>query len=308
MMKPKKILLISLIVLLIVWIGGNLGLYLFAKHFLIGEDRLELFNNVPEIIEIKYTETDVEKIYFGDIEFILAPRGYDLVDIYPGVYIQEREVEKYSVHSTLMFKYANERKNITIYFNNTDQKLVDDYIEFSNYTLNDFSLWNTLYNYNSFYKLAAKWILLPSNNDLEKYPLYIVNSQYFKGFWKVSSGKKSSLLSFDFSTKENSYSIMLPGSDRDLITDNMKNIISSIKPFENKEEVTSELKSKYKNETAIFEKELALISLITIEGPTVEYLSDLKELLIEKSAREENIGDIQEQIDILKSKLDKVTN
>ena len=88
----------------------------------------------------------------------------------------------------------------------------------------------------------------------------------------------------------------------------MKNIISSIKPFENKEEVTSELKSKYKNETAIFEKELALISLITIEGPTVEYLSDLKELLIEKSAREENIGDIQEQIDILKSKLDKVTN
>lgn len=307
MNKPKKILLISIVVIIFLWFGSNLGLYLLTKYIVVGEERLELFNKVPESIEIKYRETDGEKIYFGDIEFTLAPRGYDLVEIYPSVYIDQQEVEKYSIYLILSFKYANERKRIIIDLNNTDQELVDDYIEFLNYTLNDLSLWNTLHNYNSFYKLAAKWILLPRNNDLEKYPLYIVNSQYFKGFWKISSGENTILSSFDFSTKGKSYTIMLVDSD-EVVSTEMNNIISSIKPIEDSQNVIEILSSNYKKEESIFEKQLSLISLISIEGPTIENLTELKKLLVQKDARTEKIEDLQKQIEILSSNTNAVSN
>ena len=284
-----------------------MGLYLLTKYIVVGEERLELFNKVPETIEIIYKETDGEKIYLGDLEFTLAPRGYDSVEIYPSVYIDQQEVEKYSIYLILMFKYANVRKTITIDLNNTDLKLADDYIEFSNYSIDDFSLWNTLHNYNSFYKLTAKWIMLPSNADLEKHPLSIVNTQYFKGFWKINSGKNTILSSFDFSTKGKSYTIMLVDSD-EVVSTEMNNIISSIKPIEDSQNVIEILSSNYKKGVSIFEKQLALISLISIEGPTIENLTELKKLLIQKGARVENIDELQKQIDILSSNANAIAN
>ncbi len=304
---PHKVLLISLIVILVLWFGSNLGLYLFTKYFVVGKESIELINKVPETIDISYKETAGQKIYFGDIEFTLAPRGYDSVEIYPSVYIDQQEVEKYSIYLILMFKYANVRKTITIDLNNTDLKLADDYIELSNYSIDDFSLWNTLHNYNSFYKLAAKWIMLPSNADLEKYPLSIVNTQYFKGFWKINSGKNTILSSFDFSTKGKSYTIMLVDSD-EVVSTEMNNIISSIKPIEDSQNVIEILSSNYKKGVSIFEKQLALISLISIEGPTIDNLSELKKLLIQKGARTENIEDIEKQIDILSINANAVSN
>ncbi len=307
MKKSNKILLIIFILILVLWFGSNLGLYLFTNYFVVGKESIELINKVPETINISYKQTDGQKIYFGDIEFTLAPRGYDSVEIYPSVYIDQQEVEKYSIYLILMFKYANERKTITIYLNNTDLKLADDYIEFSNYSIDDFSLWNTLHNYNSFYKIAAKWIMLPSNADLEKYPLSIVNTQYFKGFWKINSGKNTILSSFDFSTKGKSYTIMLVDSD-EVVSTEMNNIISSIKPIEDSQNVIEILSSNYKKGVSIFEKQLALISLISIEGPTIENLTELKKLMIQEGARVDNIDNLQKQIEILKNNVNAVLN
>lgn len=307
MKKSNKILLIIFIIILVLWFGSNLGLYLFTKYFVVGKESIELINKVPETIDISYKETDGQKIYFGDIEFTLAPRDYDSVEIYPSVYIDQQEVEKYSIYLILMFKYANERKTITIYLNNTDLKLADDYIEFSNYSIDDFSLWNTLHNYNSFYKIAAKWIMLHSNADLEKYPLSIVNTQYFKGFWKINSGKYTILSSFDFSTKGKSYTIMLVDSD-EVVSTEMNNIISSIKPIEDNQNVIEILSSNYKKGVSIFEKQLALISLISIEGPTIENLTELKKLMIQEGARVDNIDNLQKQIEILKNNVNAVIN
>lgn len=307
MKKSNKILLIIFILILVLWFGSNLGLYLFTKYFVVGKESIELINKVPETIDISYKETDGQKIYFGDIEFTLAPRGYDSVEIYPSVYIDQQEVEKYSIYLILMFKYANERKTITIDLNNTDLKLADDYIEFSNYSIDDFSLWNTLHNYNSFYKLAAKWIMLPSNADLEKYPLSIVNTQYFKGFWKINSGNNTILSSFDFSTKGKSYTIMLVDSD-EVVSTEMNNIISSIKPIEDSQNVIEILSSNYKKWVSIFGKQLALISLISIEGPTIDNLLELKKLMIQEGARVENIDDLQKQIELLKNNVNAVLN
>ncbi len=307
MKKSNKILLIIFILILVLWFGSNLGLYLFTNYFVVGKESIELINKVPETINISYKQTDGQKIYFGDIEFTLAPRGYDSVEIYPSVYIDQQEVEKYSIYLILMFKYANERKTITIYLNNTDLKLADDYIEFSNYSIDDFSLWNTLHNYNSFYKIAAKWIMLPSNADLEKYPLSIVNTQYFKGFWKINSGKNTILSSFDFSTKGKSYTIMLVDSD-EVVSTEMNNIISSIKPIEDSQNVIEILSSNYKKGVSIFEKQLALISLISIEGPTIDNLLELKKLMIQEGARVENIDDLQKQIEPLKNNVNAVLN
>ena len=97
MKKSNKILLIIFILILVLWFGSNLGLYLFTNYFVVGKESIELINKVPQTINISYKQTDGQKIYFGDIEFTLAPRGYDSVEIYPSVYIDQQEVEKYSI-------------------------------------------------------------------------------------------------------------------------------------------------------------------------------------------------------------------
>jgi hypothetical protein len=299
MKKPKKILLISLIVILVLWFGSNLGLYLITKHIVIREDRLELFNKVPDTIEIPYKEIEGQKIYFGDIEFELPFNNYESVYTSSGININENETDKYSTSLSMLYEYAEKRISIMIYLWNPDLKTANSYIEFANYTFDDFSVWNTLYNYNSFHKLVAKSIFLPSNNDLGKYPLSIVNTKYLKAFWTINSGKKTSSSNIEFSKNDKFYTIYLFGGDDKVITDDMKNIIASIKPIEDKEKVTKELLSDYKNKESLIDKELALTSLISIEGPTIENLTELKNLLIQKGDKAEFIDSNQEQIDIL---------
>ncbi len=307
MKKPKKILLISLIAMLVLWFGGNLGLYLFAKHFLIGEDRLELFNKVPETIEIKYKGTGRQTIYFGDVEFSLPLNDYSTLEIFPDVYIDNNSGNEYIVSMILSYKFYDNSKTLIIHMWNPDQKLAEGYIKSSHYTFDHFSLWNIPQNIQSIKLIILKWITLPSNSNVKRYPLSIVNTEYFKGFLKTSSENKTILSSFDFSIRDKSYSIMLPGNNRTLVIDTMKDIISSIKPIEDIEKVAGELTSNYKNEAVMFEKELALISLISIEGPNLDNLSELKKLLIQKGEREKYIEDVQEQIDILKGKLEPVS-
>ena len=149
--------------------------------------------------------------------------------------------------------------------------------------------------------------MLPSNADLEKYPLSIVNTQYFKGFWKINSGNNTILSSFDFSTKGKSYTIMLVDSD-EVVSTEMNNIISSIKPIEDSQNVIEILSSNHKKGVSIFGKQLALISLISIEGPTIDNLLELKKLMIQEGARVDNIDNLQKQIEILKNNVNAVLN
>jgi hypothetical protein len=100
---------------------------------------------------------------------------------------------------------------------------------------------------------------------------------------------------------------MLVDSD-EVVSTEMNNIISSIKPIEDSQNVIEILSSNYKKGVSIFEKQLALISLISIEGPTIDNLSELKKLLIQKGARTENIEDIEKQIDILSINANAVSN
>ncbi len=149
---------------------------------------------------------------------------------------------------------------------------------------------------------------MSNNTDLDQYPLSIVRTKYLKGFWTINSGKKASSTSFELSKNGKSYSFFLFGRDEEVISDDMKNIISSIKPIEDREKILKELSSIYIKQVSIFEKELALISLISIKGPTIENLSELKKLMIKKGEREKYIEDIQEQIDILKSSTNAIIN
>ena len=308
MKKSNKILLIIFILILVLWFGSNLGLYLFTKYFVVGKESIELINKVPETINISYKETDGQKIPFGDLEFILPLKDYSTIKMFPGVYIVKQEVEKHLISFSLIYEYEKKKNTVMFFSKKPDSKLADSMIEHSNYTMNDFNFWNPIHNYNSFNKLASKWIMLPSNSDLQKYPLSIVNTQYFKGFLSNSIGKTWYRSSFDFSYNEKSYIFMLFGNNEQVITDDMQKIISSINPIEDVENITQELLYNYKNEKSIFEKQLALISLISIEGPTIENLTELKKLMIQEGARVDNIDNLQKQIEILKNNVNAVLN
>jgi len=284
-----------------------LGLYLFTKHFLIGEERLELFNKTPEIIDISYKEVEGRKIQFGDFELILPFKDFTSIEISPDAYIYENQDEDYFVTLTLYYKYGDDRKTFMIHLWKPDQKWAERYIKSSNYTFDKFNSLNTLQNINSLDLLVSKWMFLPSDNDIRKQPK-IVNNQSLKGFWSTSFDNKWNFSSFDFSNNRKSYSMMLVDSDDQDVLDYMQNIISSIKPIEDNNKVIQELSSKYKEQESIFEKELALISLISIEGPTIENLTELKKLLIQKGARVENIDELQKQIDILSSNANAIAN
>jgi hypothetical protein len=283
-----------------------LGLYLFTKHFLIGEERLELFNKTPEIIDISYKEVEGRKIQFGDFELILPFKDFTSIEISPDAYIYENQDEDYFVTLTLYYKYGDDRKTFMIHLWKPDQKWAERYIKSSNYTFDKFNSLNTLQNINSLDLLVSKWMFLPSDNDIRKQPK-IVNNQSLKGFWSTSFDNKWNFSSFDFSTKGKSYTIMLVDSD-EVVSTEMNNIISSIKPIEDSQNVIEILSSNYKKGVSIFEKQLALISLISIEGPTIDNLSELKKLLIQKGARTENIEDIEKQIDILSINANAVSN
>lgn len=100
---------------------------------------------------------------------------------------------------------------------------------------------------------------------------------------------------------------MLVDSD-EVVSTEMNNIISSIKPIEDSQNVIEILSSNYKKGVSIFGKQLALISLISIEGPTIDNLLELKKLMIQEGARVENIDDLQKQIELLKNNVNAVLN
>jgi len=150
MKKSNKILLIIFIFILVLWFGSNLGLYLFTKYFVVGEESLELINKVPETIEIDYKEFEGKKIYLGDLEFTLPFNNYESVILSPNIDINQQEVDKYTIFLTLIYKHADRRSTILIHLWKPDLKFADSYIELSNFTFKDFSIWNTVSNYNLF--------------------------------------------------------------------------------------------------------------------------------------------------------------
>jgi len=226
MKKSNKILLIIFILILVLWFGSNLGLYLFTKYFVVGKESIELINKVPDTIEITYKDFDGQKIYFGDIKFTLPIEHHKSIKVTQLINIDRKNINKYSLTLLMFISYENKRKSITISNGVFDSNYLDRRIELSNSTLLNYSTWNIIENIGLYKKLVLKSIVLINKLNSENYQTYIVSGQSYKGFWR-SFQLSSDLSRFIVNVKDSSYSLDLIYQNAEF-SDDMKNIISSI--------------------------------------------------------------------------------
>jgi len=324
--KLKIIFTIIVIFLVVLWFGGNLGLYLYLKHKIITPERVEAINQLPQTLILKESNLDSDSICFSDIKLKFPFYKDDISRITPLIYSKPdinyqsisigTAVKKddptgvihLSYHNTPEVDLKEEDKSIPQWFWSL---LPGDYKEKSlteatrialNTTFSDYSFWNLNNNLKMVIPLILKLLMYSPNNSIH----FDIKTPHIDGILqevkRTLKGKKRAFYSFNFYDKEDNYSIIYSDSDDedDGAMDLVKNIIASIE-FIDKEECYEEMEAEYRNKAeSKYPEELLLLSMISIKGPTVENLTELKQLLEEKSYKKDDIDRIDEQIKILK--------
>ena len=325
--RKLRIIFISIFIfLVVVWFGGNLGLYLYLKHKIITPERVGAINQIPQTLILKESNLDSDSICFSNLKFKFPFYKDDISLVRHLIFVNP----KYNYQSiwigTLLGK-DSEIKYITLDCSNTpklelkerDESLTEwfwsllpgDYEGKSlteatrialNTTFSDYSLWNLSDNLKMVIPFALKSMMY-FNHDLIYYD---IRTPRIAGFLfelkRTLNGQKRVTYSFTVSEKENNYSIFYSDSDDedDGAIEFMKNIIASIE-FIDKDECYKKMEAEYKDkENSNYPEELLLLSLISIKGPTVENLTELKKLMEEKNYSKDDIDRLDEQIKILK--------
>lgn len=311
----KKLSIILGIILIVLWFGGNLGLYIFIKYSFTSEIE-KVIDYIPEKLKLKEADVKAETLYLMGYKFKFPFYEEDIKSIAPFSFEHE-----FSTISISLGKKDNFEGNIFLgkipssFSENKERSLVNKvwgrilyrektYTEFMramHYSrLTDYSWWNLLHNIRLSELLVLKVIGLP---NYESFKVYDLETPYFSGFLRegTARNKKTSsiIFSFDliFDLKGESYSIhfMAPGD----ISDKFKNIISTIQPVDNIENSYKEMEALYRDKESRYPEELILISMITLKGSTIENLKELLRIMEEKNYDSFYIEDVKKEIEYL---------
>jgi len=336
MSKLKKISIITLVVLLALWFGGNLGFYLYLKYKVIGSENIKLINNIPEKIELKESDLEADYICFSDIRlrFPFYKEGTLRIgnvlnytpeqniflsiissvesDIYYGTYtlkIDNFHKHKYEHPSIAKKSVSQELKEILFYGDYSSRPLNEFLFAMHNSSLSDYSWWNLFKNFKLYELLHEKFMYY--FDPPFKFKYYRIQTPEITGILselkRVIRDIKRASYFFDFAVNDKSYSFSFFMRDEyddgiELVND----IISSIEINVNPDECYKEMKKQYENnDESNYPKDLLLLSMISIEEPTIENIQMLKQSMEESERYSDNyINKYQEIIDILKSRED----
>ncbi|MDA2920777.1 hypothetical protein MYX76_15025 [Desulfobacterota bacterium AH_259_B03_O07] len=324
--KLKIIFTIIIIFLVVLWFGGNLGLYLYLKYKIITPERVEVFNQVPKRLILKESNLDSNSICFSNLKFkfpfykddislikhlIFVNPTYNYQSIWIGTSLRKDGESKYiSLNCSNIPKvdWIEQDRSLTEWFwsllpGDYKEKSLTEVYRIALYTtINDYSLWNLNNNLKMVIPFALKSMKY-FNDDLTYYDTSTSNIDgLLLEIKQTVNGRERSYYNFEISENENNYSIFYSTSDEedeDAI-EFIKNIIATIE-FIDKEECYKKMEAEYKDkENSNYPEELLLLSLISIKGPTVENLTELKKLMEEKNYSKDDIDRLDEQIKILK--------
>jgi hypothetical protein len=314
--KLKKIAIILGVIFLILWFGGNWGLYLYMNH-VFDPEAIELIDYTPEKLKLEEADIDAETLHLmgvtlnfpffkEDIDWIMPSfdepftekrKLYDatIKVIYDDVEVGTKGVISFS-------EYSNNWEDCNLGGNNLLGSIWDrfqyannhsrfDTIKAAHYTQpSDYSWWNLPHNIRLFELSLFKLLTIPAHGGNLK--VYDVETPYLNGI--LLTGDTTFIL--DFEWKDNYYSIYFHGLENHL--NKVRPIIPTIQPIDNIEESYKEMEAMYKDkENAPYPEELILLSMISLK-PTVENLTKYRDVL-ESRNDDLYIDDVNETIEAL---------
>ncbi|MHA2218177.1 MAG: hypothetical protein ACXACY_19750 [Candidatus Hodarchaeales archaeon] len=327
----KKALKIIGIILIVLWFGGNLGLYVFHKYIdsklnAYGKDYL---NSTPEKLTLQEADMNAESLYLvgfklklpfykEDIKNVsLIFVGHELRNV--SIFLKNKAYisfnEDYEVTEEIKEELRDRLKDSGQDITDEKESSIDRIIrnifeidgtffditkaiEYSR--LKDFSWWNLYHNV----RLSTRLTLKSMYTNKFKVKSYDLETPYLQGILRnieISNRAISTSLYWDWDRK--SYSFEILDVDRAIDSD-VRNIISTIQKESNIEKSFKAMERVYKNKKETkYPEELILLSMISLKGATSENLKELLKINRDKDYQllDFAIDGIKREIDYLES-------
>lgn len=324
----KKVSIIIGIILIVLWFGGNLGMYLYCKYFLSPKSGVNL-NFVPEKLKVKEADLDAEELYLMGFKLKFPFYKDDIRSVYPSfmghtlwnvaIFLKNKAVITFSEYFEITEEIKKEladrvkdveeiKESLTDKIFNIFEKTVSsdctmfECIRAAEYArLKDFSWWNLLHNI----RLTSFLTLKSLYSHEFKIKSYDMETPHLKGILKhieMSNKARATVIDWDWDNK--SYSFEILAFDEKIST-KAENIISTIQKEGDIEKSYKTMESLYKNkEKTKYPKELVLLSMISLKGATSETLKELLNTMKNKNYQLDSyfIEGIKREIEYIEGK------
>lgn len=325
----KKVSIIIGIILIVLWFGGNLGMYLYCKYFLSPRSGVNL-NSVPEKLKVKEADIDAETLYLMGFKLKFPFYKDDIKSVYPSflghefwnvaIFLKNKTMIVFSEHFEITEEIKKEladrvkdveeiKESLTDkIFNIFEKTLPSDCTLFeciraAEYArLKDFSWWNLLHNMRLTVLLTLKSLPPPEF----KRKSYDLETPHLKGILRnIEMSNKAKVTVIDWDWDNKSYSFEIVAASDGKISTKAENIISTIQKESDIEKSYKAMESLYKNkEKTKYPKELVLLSIISLKGATPETLKELLNTMKNKDYQLDNyiIEGIKREIEYIEGK------
>ncbi len=332
MISKKSVKILSVVfgvILVVLWFGGNLKMYLYCQQFLAAHSGIRL-NSIPERLHIKEADMDSEKIYLMGFELKFPFYKEDIKNVmidFVGhrlwnVSIFFKNNSHISFHN--YFEITEEMRseladrledsgedteedeeeeslidNILWNIVETEETMADSIKAAEYATLTDFSWWNLLHNLRLTTLLTLKSMSIPGA-EVKSYEL---ETPYLRGIFKkteLKSKMKSAIIYWDWD--DESYSFDVFDIDGRIIRE-AQNIISTIQRERDKEKSYRIMEALYQSkEETKYPRELILLSMISLKGATQDNLKDFLKIMKEKNSPfKYSMEGIQKEVEYLEN-------
>jgi hypothetical protein len=286
----KKISIIIGTIFIVVWFGGNLGLYFLSKYYISSEPGIDkTMDYTPEKLKLVESDMKADYLYFMGFKIKFPFYKKDIKYVTPHFFegklwsISIFFVQKGRAKGFINFHdFEVEKKLEKPFLNRIWEKIFYKEVAFHEGVrdieyarLKDFSWWNLFHNI----RLSNLLILKALNATESEQKAYDLETPYFKGILKDFKFKPGRFMyACYFGWDDESYSLEAMGSDKEKNT--VKDIISTIQRTDNREARYKEMEVLYNNkEKSRYPEELLLLSMISLKGVHEDNLKELLKIM-----------------------------
>ena len=300
----KRVAIILTVVFLLLWFGGNLGLYLsFSK--LTGS----AFDYIPEKLSLSQADLKAQALPFDGIVINLPFDREKFGEVAPlflngklySVSLRIKNSERTAmVHLNVMSDElkAADSSFLTAVRDSllTTEESFYALMKASHYSrVDDYSWWNLIHNI----RLSAHLVFKVMGRAGGAQPkMYEVATPYLKGILTEQENKKGGRLMVDliFAEDKKYYSITFFSVPPEHLSE-IRSILAGIQPLGDKSKAYQEMKNAFdRKANSQFSEELLLVSMMSLKGPTVDDMNQLLAVMKAKDYKPFYIDSLKEQI------------
>jgi hypothetical protein len=320
----KKALKIICSFLIVLWFGGNLGLYVYVKYFLTYEnkelgvqyvsrqDMRRALSYTPEKLILHKNDLDADTLRIFNYRLKFPYYKKDIINILLSFFQKDKQgLEQFAINLT-----GNKVKVINFNEVSLQHDLdsshpmsfldrfighytgdVSDKSRIYYSTLSDYNWWNLPRNLKLTALLLTKAALLPVTKKI-----YDVETPFIKGYLTqlTLKGINASTYNFDFSVDNKNYVLTFfhVQSKKEIL-----DVIASIQPVDDIEQSYNKAAASYeKKDSSNYPEEILLVSMISIKSSNTHDLKALLNVLEDKMYHDITIEDVRKELEYLEGK------